>query len=371
MRRLPIPCVLLALLAAPTAQADPSRTASIPGVHRYLDNGGIVVTHGGEVLYGHRSGEAFVPASTLKIATALAAIEILSLDYRFKTEFYLSPTGDLTLRGYGDPYLVSEEWPLITRALADTGALPRSIRNLYLDTSAFEAEVEIPGIAKSLDPYNASNGPLAVNFNTIHVRVEAGGRVRSAESQTPLTPTARRLGAKLRRGKHRINISRDRDVPVRYAGELAAAFLAQRGHPVTGDISTRPVTAEDRLIYTHTNSRSLEDVIAAMMEYSNNFIANQLFLVLGLEARGEPATRAKGAEVLEQFLVDEVGLDPGELEVVEGSGISRQNRITPRALARVVRAFYPYRHLLTARNGVQLKTGTLTGVYSLAGFLPS
>ncbi|MEM7352925.1 MAG: D-alanyl-D-alanine carboxypeptidase, partial [Acidobacteriota bacterium] len=47
------------------------------------------------------------------------------------------------------------------------------------------------------------------------------------------------------------------------------------------------------------------------------------------------------------------------------------NRITPRALARVVRAFYPYRHLLTARNGVQLKTGTLTGVYSLAGFLPS
>ena len=353
------------------ALADPAAAVAIPGVMRHLDEGGIVVSHAGKVLYGHRSDETFVPASTLKIATALAAIHRLGLDYRYKTEFYVSPSGDLILRGYGDPYLVSEEWALITRALVDSTVLPRPIRHLFLDVSAFEPLVEIPGIATSLDPYNAANGPLAVNFNTIHVRVEAGGRVRSAESQTPLTAVARRLGSKLRAGKHRINISRDRDVPVRYAGELAAAFLAESGHPVTGEILTRRIGPGDRLVHTHYNSRSLAEVIEAMMLYSNNFIANQLLLTLGLEESGEPASRDKGVRVLRRFLLEEIGLDPADFALVEGSGISRRNRITAAALARVVQAFHPYRHLLTRQDGVLLKTGTLTGVYSLAGFLPS
>ncbi len=365
LSRLVVCGVLLLSIRPVTAQ-----TTSIPEVHRYLDNGGVFVTHQGEALYAHRADESFVPASTLKLATALTAIHTLGLDYQYKTEFYVSPDDDLIIRGFGDPFLVSEEWELITGELADTGALPSAIRNLHLDTSAF-APIDIPGLASTLNPYDAANGALAANFNTIHVRVEAGGRVRSAEDQTPLTPLARQLASKLAAGRHRMNISKQTGVPARYAGELAAEFLAREGHPVSGRIVTREVASTDRLIYTHTNSRNLEAIIAAMMKYSNNFVANQLLLAVGLETGGEPVTLAKGVRALETFLSEEVGLDRNDFEVVEGSGISRQNRFTPRALAEVVMAFHPYRHLLTPQGDVLLKTGTLSGVYALAGYLPS
>jgi len=351
--------------------AGSSGPLSIPGVLKHLSNGGVVVSHRGEVLYSHRGDESFVVASTLKMATALAAIHHLGLDYRYKTEFYISSAGDLIIRGFGDPFLVSEEWELIVRRLIDGGELPRPIRNVILDPSAFSPDLTIPGLASTSDPYNASNGALAANFNTLHLRVEAGGRVVSAEAQTPLTPVARRLAKGLTPGKHRINISRESGVPLRYVGELASAFLAQDGFPVTGQITNRPVEDGDRLIYSHANSRSLEEVIAGMMLYSNNFIANQLLLAIGLETVSEPTTLAGSVRSLRRFLIDEVGLDPQAFEVVEGSGISRRNRFTPRALVQVVEAFYPYRRLLSQHDDVLLKTGTLTGVYALAGYLPS
>lgn len=364
---------LASLAPQPASWAQAPGTSGplvIPAVLKHLDKGGVVVTHGGEALYAHRADEAFVPASTLKIATGLAAIHYLGSDYRFRTEVYLSPANDLVVRGLGDPFLVSEEWRQLVQGLRASGRLPGSIGNLYLDASAFAADLQIPGIASSLDPYNASNGALAANFNTANVRIDRG-RVVSAESQTPLTAVARRLAGGLGAGTHRINLSREAGAPLRHAGELAAALLAEAGHPVTGRIVERAAGAEDRLIYTHRNSRELSEVVAAMMLYSNNFIANQLLLAIGLEQGGTPATLAGSVAHLEGFLIDEIGLEPGTFEVVEGSGISRRNRFTPRSLAKVVEAFHPHRHLLSQHRGVQLKTGTLTGVYSLAGFLPS
>lgn len=353
------------------AQTARGNAVAIPEVLRHLDEGGVVVTHRGKTLYEHRGEEAFVPASTLKIATALAAIHHLGLSYRFKTEIYQSPDGDLIVRGYGDPFLISEEWQLVVDGLVSTGALRRPIRHLFLDTTAFDSGIEIPGLSATLNPYDALGGALVANFNTVHVEVSAGGKVRSAEEQTPLTPLARELAAGLAAGRHRINISRQAEIPTRYAGELAAEFLERAGHPVTGRIATRALSAMDRLVYTHRGSRSLGEVVAAMMKYSNNFIANQILLTLGLELAGEPASLDRGVEVLRSFLREEIGLGPADFTVVEGSGISRQNRFTPAALARVVTAFHPYRDLLTPQDGVLLKTGTLTGVYSLAGFLPS
>ncbi len=360
---------MLALLAAHPAFANSQHLSS--QILRYLDNGGVVVTHDGEVLEGHREKERFVPASTLKIATALAAIHYLGLDYRFKTEFYSSELGDLTIRGHGDPFLVSEEWKSIVDELDDSGKLPRVIRNLYLDTSTFSDGIEIPGVEPSLNPYDAVNGALAANFNSIYLQVARNGTVRSAESQTPLTPLGRELAARLPPGRHRINISKDPEIPVRYVGELMKEFLAKKGHDVRGEIRTRPRAPTARHIHTHFNSRTLEEVIEAMMLYSNNFIANQLLLVIALEQTGGPATLEEGIRYLDRYLIGELGLERSEFEVVEGSGISPENSFTPVALAKTLSAFYPHRHLLTEEQGVLLKTGTLEGVYTLAGYLPS
>ncbi len=380
-RRRALPAVLiLALCLAPSAPAewrfpddrlDELRSRLAP----YVETGGVVVTSGDRVLFDLHGDRSFAPASTLKIPTALAAIRHLGPDFRFKTEFYLNEDRDLTIRGYGDPFLISEEWAIIAQELADTGRLPAKLRNLCLDASAY-GDVEIPGLANALDPYNARNGALVANFNTVYVAVERGGverggKVRSAESQTPLTPLARELARGLKQGKHRINISRRPERPLRYVGELAREFLRQQGVEVTGNVAPCRRGPADELIHTHYGTRPLAEVIEGMMEYSNNFIANQLLLTLGLAADGEPATLEQGVAVLGRFLEQQVGLDRADFTLAEGSGISRRNRFTPLALAQVVRGFHRHQPLLSQKNGVALKTGTLTGVYALAGYLPS
>src|SRR5262245_287310 len=87
-----------------------------------LKNGGAYVeTEDGKVLYDHRSKDRFIPASTLKIATAACAVDMLGRDFRFPTDFFLTKDGKLVVKGYGDPYLVSEEFELIARELAEKG----------------------------------------------------------------------------------------------------------------------------------------------------------------------------------------------------------------------------------------------------------
>ncbi len=340
-----------------------------PQLKPYLQHGCVIVADDQGVLYSRGNLEPLVPASTLKLATALAALHYLGEDWRPKTEFYLSPDNDLTVRGYGDPFLVSEEWETIAANLSRVSGLPRTLRQLRLDPSAFSPEIRIPGRKPLNNPSYARNGALVANFNTVHVTVKPDGTLVSAEPQTPLTPVCRRRSSGLPPGNHRVNLSGDPGAALAYAGEMLQAFLEPRGFVFREGIGRGQVTGDDRLVYTHRNSRSLREILGAMMLYSNNFTANQLLLVMGMEQKGEPASLDKGLTLLRAYLAGQLAIPPFMFHVVEGSGISRENRIHPKALITLTRAFFPYRSLLTLQDGVQVKTGTLRGVYSMAGIL--
>lgn len=337
----------------------------------YIQNGGIVVAEGVRLLYSHRGGEPFCPASTLKLATALMALHELGETYRFRTEFYLREGKDLIIKGYGDPFLVSEEWEVIAGRLREMEVLPYELRDLLMDPSSFSPDLRIPGVGNSLNPYDAQNGALVANFNTACVRVGVGGEISSAEPRTPLTPLARRLAGGLPGGRHRINLCRKGGAALTYAGELARTFLEKAGTSFTGRTGQGLAGPDDRLIYTHYNTRPLKEVIGSMMLYSSNYIANQLLLTAGLEREGEPATLEKGMACLRDFITKELGISGPAFRLAEGSGISRQNRITPQALLTVLQAFYPHRRLLPReeRTGALVKTGTLRGIYSMGGYL--
>ncbi len=343
-------------------------------ISRYITNGIVLVADDKDTLYRFQVGKGgdqrWVPASIWKIATASAALHYLGESYRFKTEVYLNGQQDITLRGYGDPLWVSEEMARLVSELKQARKLPVSLRHIYLDDSVFGTQIQIPGIERSLNPYDALNGALMTNFNTIHVEVLKGGSVRSAEPQTPLTPLAQKLGKGLKPGKHRINISRQQDHSLLYTGQLFRAFLEQANHKVIGISQRRIKTQMDRPIHTHYNEKRLLDVIEAMMLYSNNFIANQLLLAIGIQQRGEPATLKKGVLVLEHFLSEVVQIPANQFQVSEGSGISRENRISPDAMITLLKRFYPHQARLTRLKNTYLKTGTLRGVYALAGYLP-
>jgi D-alanyl-D-alanine carboxypeptidase/D-alanyl-D-alanine-endopeptidase (penicillin-binding protein 4) len=117
MKLVPFLLVLLSLSAAPAAakQKDPLLTL------RELPNASLLFEENGKERLSKRADQPMVPASTLKIVTALAAIEKLGLDHRFTTDFYLDSKKQLWVIGSGDPFMVSEELALVALALKERG----------------------------------------------------------------------------------------------------------------------------------------------------------------------------------------------------------------------------------------------------------
>jgi D-alanyl-D-alanine carboxypeptidase/D-alanyl-D-alanine-endopeptidase (penicillin-binding protein 4) len=325
----------------------------------------LVMDANGNELVAQNADVPFVPASVAKIVTAWLAMEVLGGDYRFETRFYLDDSRILYVRGGGDPFLISEELePLATALVAAIGRKP--ITGIVLDGSYYPANLRIPGIVNTDEAYNALNSALAVNFNTI-AAVRSGKTVRSAEAQTPITPLAisqfQQRGPK---GSGRISLSQDPAVSLQYAGELIAAFIAQAGGSVKGNISTGTVPAGLEPVYVHRQSRPLSKVLIGLLSGSNNYIANQVFLETGGRRLGGPVSLAKSLQVANEKLAAN-GLATA-IHLEEGSGISRNNRFTPRGLAKVLELFAPYADLFRGHDGGMNKTGTLDGVRTLAGY---
>jgi serine-type D-Ala-D-Ala carboxypeptidase/endopeptidase (penicillin-binding protein 4) len=325
----------------------------------------LVVDGKGDELVAQNADQSFVPASVAKIVTAWLAMEVLGADYRFETRFYLDSKRTLYVRGGGDPFLVSEELaPLAKDLVAKIGKAP--IAGIVVDGGYYPPNLRIPGIEDDDEAYDALNSALAVNFNTVYA-VRSGNRVRSAEEQTPITPIAiARFRAKGPDGEGRISLGEDPALGLRYAGELIGAFIERAGVRVKGAVSTGTVPDDLKPVYVHHQSRTLSQILAEMLLDSNNFTANQVFLEIGAHRLGAPASLEKSLQVANQMLAAQ-GL-AGDIHLVEGSGISRDDRFSARGLAKVLALFAPHADLLHGHDGGMNKTGTMAGVRTLAGY---
>ena len=318
----------------------------------------------GNELVAQNADQPFVPASVTKIVTAWLAMEVLGGDYRFRTRFYLDSERKLYVRGGGDPYLISEELDQLASELV--GAIGRKpLTGIVLDASYYPSDIRIPGIEDTDEAYDALNSALAVNFNTI-AAVRNGNTVRSAEQQTPITPVAiSEFRARGPQGRGRISLSKNPAVSLKYAGELIAAFIERAGGSVKGGITTGSVPEGLKLVYVHRQSRTLSQILTQLLIASNNYIANQVFLEIG-STLGGPVSLDKSLKVANQMLAIN-GL-AGDIHLEEGSGISRDNRFTARGLAKVLELFAPHADLLHGHDGGLNKTGTMSGVRTLAGY---
>ena len=323
----------------------------------------LVVDEKGNALIAQNADAPFVPASVTKIVTAWLAMEVLGGDYRFETKFYLDKDRVLYVRGGGDPFLISEELaPLAQELVAATGKEP--ITGIVLDASYYPSDLRIPGIEDTSESYDALNSALAVNFNTI-AAVRKGNSVVSAEKQTPITPLAiSEFRARGPKGSGRISLSKNPAVSLKYAGELIAAFIEQAGDSVKGEITTGTVPAGLEPVYVH-KSRTLSQILVQLLIASNNYIANQVFLEIG-GTLGGSVSLEKSLKVANEMLAANGLADAIHLE--EGSGISRNNHFTARGLAKVLELFAPHANLLHGHDGGMNKTGTMSGVSTLAGY---
>ena len=335
----------------------------------HVSDGLLVTAEPHHVLFSKNADTPKPPASILKIATAFFALDVFGEGYRFPTDAALNGKGTLCLKGFGDPLLTSEVLNGYARIVA--GELRakgiKEIKGIGVDGSHFDS-ISIPGVINgSSQPYDAPNGALCANFNTVAYRRNKRGEIISAEPQTPMIPfISDKIFSTETIGRVHLSPQESR----LYAGHLFGWFLERYGVTVAGGIRPLPypsMTArqyERRLLSPFTIKQAIEK----LMMYSNNFMANQIFLAAGAHAEGAPANLEKSRRAFCKLMDKTFGECP---DVVEGSGISRRNNISPRAMDALLLKFSPHSELLRSEAGGRFKTGTLSDVSSRAGYMAS
>ena len=356
--------LLLFVVVSQPISADPlEKLRNLVGSHDSV----VVASPDGRVLFEKNAAKRLIPASTLKVLTAAAVLHILGSNFRFVTEFYIDPQSNLKVKGYGDPLLISEVLSTFGDALSQKIG---SFHDLVLDDSYFQLPINIPGVNQSFQPYDAPNGALCVNFNTINFKRSSTGQFISAEPQTPLLPFVLPRIESSELHQERIILSHRNREATYYAGYLLRYFLAQSGIKSTGEITVGHVSkSSDRLLCKFYSPYSMEDIIEKLLRFSNNFIANQMLISAGAYRSGPPGTLSKGVEMVSAYLTTDLNLKTPTY--VEGSGISRKNRISAKDMLVVLDEFEPFHHLMRKNKREYYKTGSLSGVTSRVGYIES
>jgi serine-type D-Ala-D-Ala carboxypeptidase/endopeptidase (penicillin-binding protein 4) len=339
--------------------------------------GFILADEHGTMLLSKNESNPFVPASILKIVTSLAAISCLGENYQYQTLFYYNKSSsNLHIKGFGDPLFISEEINKACRLLSLELKKNQitTINNIILDNSFFENKIDIPGKSDTLNPYDAFQGALCANFNTIFFKTDSvNNKFISAEEQTPLLPIfnnkIRATGLK----QGRITLSEKESLF--YPGFLMQYFLKENKIEVSGKILPgefpEGTATEQNFLFRYTSDIFLTEIIQNLLEYSNNFMANQVLLTLGGEVKGAPSNLEKSTSVVNSFLEETFQTDLKNLKIkyVEGSGISRSNSVSCEAMIKILIKFMPYHHLMRQNDNGFYKTGTLSGIRTIAGYI--
>ncbi len=399
-----------------------------------------------EELFSVHADTRFTPASTLKLLTTAAALEKLGPDHRFETRLYASAqpdengvlNGNLYLRGGGDMTLGSkrvkgaETYPQVlkkwVRAVKDAG-IKQINGTVYADVSLFDG----PTIADKVNWENIGNyfaAPASAlsfhdNLFSIHFKGELGhGQRVEVKDITPQIPgveiqsfvTAdsknKKDNAYVYGGPDQYNLKIFGTIPTTLTGFTiqgaipnpalfaAQAFteaLAENGVPVAGQpqvLLQAPDYSTMKLLHTY-KSPALKDIIFIINKRSFNLYADMLLRHLAV-ADGQTGSIKNGVAALNQFLRENKLAGENDVVIYDGSGLSRDNMLTPRVLVNTLVFMmqspnfgYYYRSLATPDDRgdllvlrrflkpkqsvekVRIKGGTIDGVKALAGYVPN
>ncbi len=363
----PLSIALVFVLAMSATGSAPHAAGLPPALARTLGPADslLVTQPDGRPLMRWNAETPRIPASVLKLLTAQVALAHLGADHRFETLFYQDPQGRLYVRGQGDPFWVSE-------IIAETAAIlaPRlaPVTEIVLDDTYFARPLTIPGVSDTDNPYDAPNGALCANFNTIAVKRLASGQYVSDEPQTPTLPFMQRLLSQQGTpSRGRLVLTHDGRQATAYAGHLLRHFLETAGQPVSGAVRIAPVDPQARPVVAFASPLTLAEVIRHMMASSNNFMANQLLIAAGARAYGPPGTLDKAVSLASDYARRTLAWQ--HFMLAEGSGISPDNRVSAADLDKLLSAFTDHRGLLRHKGRAWYKTGTLSGVQTRAGYI--
>ncbi|MEV0703511.1 D-alanyl-D-alanine carboxypeptidase/D-alanyl-D-alanine-endopeptidase [Saccharopolyspora sp. NPDC050389] len=387
-----------------------------------------------EVLYSRQATDRATPASNAKLLTSAAALEALGPDYRFRTDVVTAAQqhgpvllGDLYLRGTGDPTLLAADYERLAEQVAASGI--RVVHGRLLTDDTWFDDVPMgTGWAWDDEPYyyaapvSALTAAPNTDFDAGTVLVRVSPTVEGSRAEVRLEPATgvvridNRTTTSAADSEPDVTVQRDHggsrvvvtgSVPAgaqpfedftsvpdasAYAADIFTRALAARGVVVKG--TGEGAAPADARALASRQSMPLRELLVPFLKLSNNGHAEILVKAMGREARGEGSWSA-GLEVLTEKLSG-LGVNPDVLRVVDGSGLSTMDQVTPEQLALLLdnarerpwfRSWYDalpvagvadrmvggtLRNRMAgtaAQNNVHAKTGSLTGVTSLSGYV--
>ena len=366
------------------------------------------------------------PASIMKLVTTYAALDLLGPAYSWNTPVYVDGTvqngvlnGSLYIKGQGDPKLVLERVWLLLRHVQGLGITTVS-GDIVIDRSAFENTVENdPGAfdGEPLRPYNASPDALLVNFKSVNMTFtpERGGQQARVSYEPPLASVSTQPAVALAPGEcgdWRAALKPDFSDPnrIRFMGGLPAAcgekswavayadprtyglraiggLWGEMGGRVGGQMREGRVPAGLRPAFEF-GSPPLAEVVRDINKYSNNVMAQQVFLTIGLTQKNRGSFEASRS-ALGQWWRDRIGTGEAPPVFENGSGLSRDERISAAALGKMLQVAWRSpvmpelmsslpasgvdgtlkKRALRSGGAAHLKTGTLRDASGVAGYV--
>lgn len=405
----------------------------------------------GDKLFQLNPERNFIPASNLKLVTTAAALSILGPDFRYSTQVVSSGKisrsvlrGDLIIRGSGDPTIGStsmfpqKEPGAVFDAWADSLealGIEKIDGNIVVDPNYFTSDIFPLGWSIEDEPYyfSAQSSGIAFADNAVSVTVAPGLRA-GAKPLYELTPESEyfqvndlavtrdasppqkdsvvsnsnsitisripgentiTIQGSIDRGSQAVSEQLSVDDAPNYFATVFRETLQAHGITVTGaamttaDLNERINYNQTRILINHL-SPPMSDIVRVINKKSHNFYAEQVLRTIGKEALGKGDWRT-GALSVKHYL-SFTGIDPEQVSLYDGSGLSRMDLISPDDFTSLLRAVYndvrikaafdsslPVMGIdgtLSARlrdsramGNVKAKTGSLTGVRSLSGYL--
>ncbi|PKN54912.1 MAG: D-alanyl-D-alanine carboxypeptidase/D-alanyl-D-alanine-endopeptidase [Deltaproteobacteria bacterium HGW-Deltaproteobacteria-14] len=418
--------------AAP-AQATIDRWAADKALAGATVGVSVMCTRDGAV-WGERNGDRLlVPASGTKLLVSAAALDLLPPDVAWPTSAHGVLTaggridGDLVIVGRGDPQLLPDDLEALADQLVAAG-VHAVAGDLVVDTGCFDGGLLPPAFDMKVTDgsYRPSVSCAGSNYGAVRVVIKPGRevgapvevRVDPASDAVVVTSRAKTIAGKSDSGLSATATDRDdgrtslvvegelgvksRPVVVRkrvadpglLTGAVLARFLDKRGIAVAGQVRVDPGAHGAALPeLASVASPTLADALHDMNTWSNNSMAETLFMHLGAGAAGEPATWARAQRAVADALLAR-GLPAEAFAIVNGSGLYEATRITPHAFAALLATFagddpkgavfraslavagesgtLEWRLRANATRGlVRAKTGTLDGVTSISGYVPA
>jgi D-alanyl-D-alanine carboxypeptidase/D-alanyl-D-alanine-endopeptidase (penicillin-binding protein 4) len=306
----------------------------------------------GKLLEGSHTEVPLVPASTTKVVSTYAILRTLKPDYELSTEVWGdlrggTVYGDLVFKGGGDPFLVDERIWLLAHELKNRG-LQTVTGRVRLDQSAFDAQRFGPGWENTSRNTTPPILPLSVDFNRENGRLAAD--------------------------------------PERLAVDILERILREAGIVILGEPQPEsPSQAGMPQKLLGFPSLPLRELVADADKLSNNFMVEMLVKEFG------GGTWAQGVKRIQEFYAGTLGLDADQIAITDGSGLSKDDHLSARTLAIILRAAWndfevgpemvgalkviggePWRLHIKDPNlarRIRCKTGHLSGVNSVCGYL--